>query len=70
MLHPLRIQREELADLKSLYLNVPPLQTGFEETEKGANPLKWYTLLGGIILISLAAGAAQGEGTGQVEVSW
>ncbi len=70
MLHPLRIQREEVADLNSLYLNAPPRKAGFEETEKGGNSLKWYTLLGGIILISLAAGAAQGEGTSQVEVSW
>jgi len=70
MLLPLRIQREEMTDLKSLYLNVPPLQIGFAEAEERGSPVKWYTLLGGIILISLAAGAAQGEGTSQVEVSW
>jgi hypothetical protein len=70
MLHPLRIQREEVADLNSLYLNAPPRKANFEETEKTGNSLKWYTLLGGIILISLAAGAAQGEGTSQVEVAW
>ncbi len=70
MLLPLRVQREEITDLKSLYLNVPPLQIGLAEAEKRDSPVKWYTLLGGIILISLAAGAAQGERTSQVEVAW
>ncbi len=69
ILDPLRVERGP-ARAEDLYLNMPPLSEAAEQEEEAGKHTAWYAVLGGVLLISLAAGAGKGGSGSGVEVSW
>lgn len=70
LIEPLKVKRDPTEAADDLYLNMPPLREMAQQVEEDSKHTVWYAVLGGVILISLAAGAGRGSSGSAVEVSW
>ncbi len=74
MLAPIRAIRSDAFPMPQTELNIPEVSAdgmGSGEEMKSKSHTKWYILIGGVLLLALAAGTVQSDGGGtQVGATW